>query len=399
MMRGLRGVVVSGLCVLLFAGADWRQFRGPSNNWVSGERGLPTSFADGDNVAWKAELPGRGLSVPVIIGDRVVVTCASGIRQDRLRILCFDAASGRLQFDRQFWATGRTGCHPKTCVAAPSPVSDGKHVFAFYSSGDVVGLDLAGNLLWLRGLMVDYPNASNSIGMASSPVLAGGTLVVQLDNDSRQSLAVGIDAATGENRWIIERPSLSSWTSPLVLPDGRAVVLQSGKRLSAHDAATGRELWAYENGCSTIASSTVVEDRLFVPSFGTTTLRFHSGSQGPEQLWRVEQLRPSTASLVVYEERLYVVRGSILNCADAKTGKVLWKLRLKGPISATPVAADGHLYLFNEDGLGQVVDTRTPKGQLAGTGDLGETILSTPAIANGAMYIRSDQHLWKIAKR
>ena len=135
--------------------ADWRQFRGNDANGVAEGAAPPTTFSDTENIAWKIDLPGRGLSSPIVVGDKVFVSASSGPRQDRLHVICFNAKDGTELWHRQFWATGRTACHPKTCVAAPTPCSDGKRVFAVYSSNDAVCLDLDGNLQWVRALTLD----------------------------------------------------------------------------------------------------------------------------------------------------------------------------------------------------------------------------------------------------
>ena len=116
-------------------------------------------------------------------------------------------------------------------------------------------------------------------------------------------------------------------------------------------------------------------------------------------VWQDNRLAPSTASPLIYQDHVYTVnKVGVVKCADLKTGELVWQLRIKGPFSGTPVAADGHLYFFNEKGLGQVVKTGE-KGELVGSGDLGEVILCSPAISNGAIYVRSDGHLWKIAAK
>ena len=144
------------------------------------------------------------------------LTCSSGPEQNRLRVLCFDATDGQLLWERQFWATGRTVCHEKTSVAAPTPCTDGKRLYAIFSSNDLVCLDFEGNLIWLRGITADYPNVSNSLGMSSSLVVTNGVVVAQVENDS-ESYAIGIDAMTGMNSWKIGREKLANWTSPVIL--------------------------------------------------------------------------------------------------------------------------------------------------------------------------------------
>src|SRR5262249_22507467 len=135
--RPLRRLSVCGLLCALCASvvpisgaADWTQFRGPNGSGVSDETGLPVRWRQAENVRWKAELPGRGRSCRVIAGGRVFVTACSGPGQERLHVLCFDAATGKKLWERQGWATGNTGCHPKTCMAAPTPVTDGERVYA-----------------------------------------------------------------------------------------------------------------------------------------------------------------------------------------------------------------------------------------------------------------------------
>lgn len=227
-----------------FAAADWPQFRGPHGNGIATSIDLPLKLGS-NSVAWASDLPGRGLSSPIIIGDRVFVTCSSGPKQDRLHVICFNAKDGTKRWERKFWATGRTMAHEKTSVAAPTPASDGERLFAIFSSNDLVCLDLDGNLLWLRGMTRDYPNASNSLGMSSSLTVADGVLIAMLENDS-ESFTAGIDANTGLNRWKLDRPKLANWTSPMLLKaEGRPtyVLLQSGKGLSAVEPSTGKVVW------------------------------------------------------------------------------------------------------------------------------------------------------------
>lgn len=381
--------------------SDWRQFRGPQGTGVSDETQLPTTLDAKKNLAWKIALPGRGLSSPIIVGDRVFVTCSSGANQDRLHVICFNAADGFKRWERQFWATGRTTCHEKISVAAPTSASDGERIFALFSSNDLFCLDLDGNLLWLRGLMRDYPNASNGLGLASSPVVVDGVLVTQIETDS-EAFVAGIDVATGLNRWKIERPKKANWTSPLLVrgANGKmAVALQASTGITAIDPSTGVELWKYTEGASTVPSSAVRGDTLYVPSNGITALQTSSDGTPFKQLWRANHLRPATASPIVVEDRILTLNDAgVLNCGDTVEGKRLWQLRLKGPFSATPLAAGHFLYLVNEKGLAQVVDLSKPEGEITGELDLGEPIIGTPSIGGGGIYFRSDGHLWKIQK-
>jgi outer membrane protein assembly factor BamB len=286
------------------------------------------------------------------------------------------------------------------CVATPTPASDGKRLFAFYSSNDLACLDLDGNLLWFRGLTHDFPNASNSLGMASSPVVVGDTLIVQVESDA-DSFSTGIDVATGIARWRKDRPRKANWTSPALMKTKSGetlVLLQSSAGLSAVVPKTGKVVWTFGDGASTIPSSTAVGDTVYVPSNGVTALQPQAKGD-PKVAWKSGRLSPFTPSPLIYQGRVFAVnRAGALTAADAKTGDVVWQMRLKGPFTSTPVAAGGLLYFFNEKGLGQVVKPGEKAGELVGSSPLEETILCSPGVAGNALYVRSDGHLWKIAK-
>jgi len=373
---------------------DWRQFRGSDTTGVVSGPELPAAL---DQPAWSVELEGRGCSSPVIIGDRVFVTSSAGHRQNRLMVTCFDAASGEKLWERAFWATGRTICHEKMSVATPTPASDGEKVFAFYSSNDVACLDLDGNLLWYRGLTFDFPNVSNSLGMSSSLVVAGDTLVCMAENDT-QSRTFGLNTNDGTTRWQLDRPRHANWTSPILWSaDAKQVLLQSSKGVTAVEASSGKTAWEYQDGAATIPSLTASDGIAYVPSNGLTALRpGRSNPETPEIVWQVGQLRPATASPIVYQGRAYVINNAgVLACASVEDGKRLWQCRLEGKFSASPIIAGDRLYCVNEAGLAQVVQLDEESGEVISTHDLGETVLATPSAADGGVYFRSDDHLWK----
>ncbi|MDP6794147.1 MAG: PQQ-binding-like beta-propeller repeat protein [Verrucomicrobiota bacterium] len=381
---------------------DWPGFRGPMGNGISDEVGLPVALDAKKHIAWRVDLPGRGLSSPLVVGDCVFVTASGGARQDRLQILCLNSADGSVIWQRRFWAMGSTMCHKKTSIAAPTPVTDGERLFALFSSNDLFCLDLNGNLQWLRGLTVDYPNARNSLGMASSLVLADGVLVVQVENDS-ESFTAGLIKENGVNLWKLNRPKSANWTTATVhlAESGREwVLLQSGKGIHAVNPKSGEVAWHYDDGASTIPSSALAGGVLYVPSHGVTALELAADGGSFRQKWRSSRLRPGTASPLVHRERVYSLNNAgVLTCGDTDSGKRLWQLRLDGPFGGSPVVADNHLYAFNEEGRAQVVDLSAPEGRIAGEMDLGEMIQCSPAVSNGALYVRSDRRIWKIAHK
>ena len=380
---------------------NWAQFRGSENTGVAAGGELPLNWIE--SVAWKVPLPGRGPSSPIVIDRRVYVTCSSGVTQDRLHVLCFDAADGKELWERQLWATGRTFCHPSMGVAAPTPASDGQRIFAFYSSNDLACFDLAGNLQWFRGLAHDYPKAGNDVGMASSPLVVGKTVIVQIENQG-DSFAAGLDTSTGETRWRIDRGPQANWASPTLMPGANraddVVLLQSPDGITAHDPLTGNPLpWKLMEGCAGIASPVVTGGVAYIPSNGITAVKAATASSPAEVLWKESKLSPASPSPVVYRGVVYAInRAGMLTAGNAKDGSVTWQLRLKGAFWATPVAAGDHLHLVNSDGVTFAVKLGE-KGEIAATGELGEKIQSTPAAADGALFIRSDGHLYKIGKK
>src|SRR5262245_37026067 len=281
-MKSIWTLSICGLTLALWflsvtpsRGADWTQFRGNNGAGVSDEAGLPVKWSKTENIRWQAELPGRGLSNPVIAGGRVYVTCSSGFQENRLHVLCFQEKTGKKLWERQVWTTGGTGCHPKSCMAAPSPVTDGQAVYALFATADLVCYEADGTLRWYRSLTSDYPTITNQVGMAASPILAKDLLIVPMDNEGDSFLA-GIDLKTGKNRWKISRPRGINWVTPALRRSGNEdeILFQAGSELVAYDVSTGKPRWSYSGeDLSTIPSPIVAGSLVLVPGKQTTALR------------------------------------------------------------------------------------------------------------------------------
>lgn len=380
------------------AAADWPQFRGPRGAGVADDTPLPIRWSETENISWKVELPGRGLSNPVIANGRLYVVASSGPLLERLHVLCFEAADGTKLWERQLWATGKTLCHPKTSMASPTPCTDGRNVYTLFATGDLAAFDADGNLLWYRALARDYPSITNQVGMAASPVLIKDVLVVPMDNAGESFLA-GLDKHTGQNRWRVERSRDINWTTPLIFTvDGQAEVLfLSGKDLTSYDPETGETRWTYEGaGLSTIPSPVAAGELVLLP--GGVALRPRP-NQSPEVAWQSPKLRTNTSSPIFYRGRVYYLTSApVLSCADPADGKVLWQLRVQGQFWASPVAANGKLYLLDDDGVMTVVEVGEKEGRILARNTLPDSNFATPAIADGAIYLRSDKYLYCIAE-
>jgi hypothetical protein len=177
------------------------------------------------------------------------------------------------------------------------------------------------------------------------------------------------------------------------------VALQSGEGIVGLVPSTGSTVFSIPEKASTIPSAAASGDELFIPANGLTVMKLGAAGEEPKKVWNQTNQRPGTPSVLVGPEKLFLINNAgVLTCASRRDGTVAWEIRLKGPFSGSPVAGgDGKLYIFNEQGVGQVVDTNGEKGVVTSEIELGETILSTPALDGKALYIRSDGYLWKFA--
>jgi len=376
--------------------ADWLNFRGNQSNGFSPSKSV-IDFSNEARGAWKTKIPGRGLSSPIVVRDKVFLSASSGAKQEILHVFCFSGRTGQILWERKFLATGRTICHEKTCVAASTMTSDGSKVVAQFSSNDLFCLNLSGDLIWLRGLTYDFPNAANGLGMSSSPLITNGVLLAQVENDA-YSFSIGMNMNNGETLWKKDRPRAANWSSPALFGNGhnKNIILQSKEGVTVINPKNGQELYTFSEGASTIPSTTPAGNILLVPSNGMTALKIHTDQEKIERLWNDNKLGPGTGSPAISKDRFLVInKANVLTCARIETGEILWRMRIKGPSSGSPIATDSHLYFFNEEGLGQVIKISDNEGKVETSISLGETILCTPAISGNTLYVRSDNYLWK----
>ena len=396
----LVAIVTLGFQIDAFA--EWIQFRGASGQSASQtQENLPTEWdtQNNTNVAWRADLPGRGPSGPIVVDGRVIVCSSSGHDQSRLHVLCFDEASGDLRWHRQFWATGRTMTHPSSANAAPTPTTDGEAIYAFFSSNDLICLDVDGNLRWFRGLAYDFPKAGNDIGMASSPVVGDNTVVVQVENQG-DSFVTAVDAETGETRWQTSRPQSANWSSPLITKNAAGkslVLLKSGEGLDAYDLQSGVRRWSYQADASGIPSVAARPGEVLLPADGLTVLEIPSDGVTPQVRWSSNRLNPGPASPIVGNDEVYALnRAGVLTCASLEDGKVKWQLRLGGTFWATPVLAGDHIFCINDAGTAYVVKIGE-KGEILAKNEIGQGVQGSPAVSGDGLFVRTDVALWKFS--
>jgi len=380
------------------AAEPWGGFRGDSTSASPTSGPDRLELGDDGNLAWQMIMPGRSVAGPIIVGDLVISTSSSGQTGEVLYVTAVDLNTGKLQWEQKFIATGRPFCHPTSANAAPTPTSDGKRVFAFFSSNDLVCLSLDGDLLWYRGLGYDYPAAGNDVGMASSPLVVDGAVIVQVEAQG-DSFAAGIDAKTGKNLWRIDRPKSSNWSSPVAIhrPDERTeVVLQSSTNVIAIDPRSGQVVWETDDAGAKIPSPTATGELLLLPGKELVALDYAHSAATPQVAWRARKLVPRNASVVAGNGRVYALKGSVLVAASSNDGEVAWRQRLSGLGSgwATPVIAADRLYLFDQEGVGMIVADRGETAEQISKVELGEAVLASPALAQGRLVIRGERTLF-----
>jgi outer membrane protein assembly factor BamB len=393
-----RLTIAAAIAVLIASGGlqaeDWPEFLGPGGRGVAAGEAIRVAWSETEGIAWKADLPGRTTSSPIVVGDLVVTTASSGAKQERLHVIALDKATGEQRWERVFWAAGRTLCHPTSAVAAGTPASDGKRIVALFSSCDLFCLDLEGRLLWQRNLAVEHPKSGNDVGMGSSPRIAGDAVVVQIDCQG-DAFAAAIDLATGVDRWSVSRDRIGGWSSPLAVASdaGPAVLLQNGRGLELRRLADGGETWRWVGDCSGIATTAALGGMLFVPSDGIAAVPVG----GREPAWRAAKLSPGIASPVVWESSIACLnRGGVLVVGDTADGTIRGQVRLAGSFWASPIVVGDTLVAVNTEGKTFLVAV-DGKTEIVAENELPGTFSATPAVADGSLYLRSETALWKVA--
>lgn len=393
-------IAVFLMACVIYQPTDWPQFRGQFGSGESAA-GLPPvawSLKDNSNIAWQKELPGRGVSGAIVVGDHVLVTSSAGNQQDQLYLFSIQADSGEIQWQRTFWGTGRTACHPLSAMSAPTPASDGQRVVALFASNDVVCLDLQGNLQWVRSLETEHPLAFDDRGLASSVLIAEGVAIVQVATQGA-SFVTALDLDTGQTNWTHELSKLTNWATPGATSIGGQtwIVVQSADELVVLDARTGKVRWQHKAEGALIPSPVVVGTSVYLPAEGLLKLELSQESDKVDVRWKSNALGPNSASPVLSGPHIFVMRPpNVLTCGDISNGKVLWKKRLTGEqFWATPAIVQDRLYIASADGKVHVVDTKD-RGTILGTSEMDEEILGSPALSGNALYLRGVKHLWKI---
>lgn len=399
------------------AAENWPQWRGPSLDGVSTETGLPTKWSAQEEITWKLPLPSRSGATPIVWGEHVFLNVAEG---DDLHIWDVDRSTGRLRW-RQKMAGGNYKTN-KHNMSSPSPVTDGKTVFVLTGVGMFKAFDFTGKELWSRDIQKDYGQFGLNWGYASSPLLWNGSLYVQVLHGMKTdepSYLLRIDPKTGKTVMKVNRltnavvESPDSYTTPQMWKQGakEELIITGGDVVTGHDPTTLKELWRAnvlnpENYPMNriIASAVVTDSLIFCPTRIKPLTALRPGGRGDVTKTHVVWQNPNGPDVptpVTDGKYLYVVNDrGILWCLNAKTGEEIWGgQRIKpGTYSASPVLADGKLYAISEDGLITVLKAG-PKFEVLAENDMKEYTLSSPAISDGQIFIRTEGALYCIGAR
>ncbi len=389
-------------------GENWPGWRGPNRNGVTSDTGVPTTWSPTENVLWKMPLPGIGTSNPVVWSDKVFVTASEGRDQGELHVICFDRDTGRERWHQRLWGTAPTLFYGRSGMASPSPVTDGKRLFAFFGTGDVFCFDLDGGLLWQRAIAEEYGPFENRFAAASSPLLFEDKLIVQCDHYGA-SYVIALDQQTGANRWKSDRPEVwLSWSSPQLVPSGDRIelVLSGSEKLDGYDPRTGSRLWTLRG---------LARECVPTPLFGHGMLFVVSGPNGTHfaikpggsgditdshVVWKNDRGSSFVPSAILVGERYYLADDKgIGSCLDAHTGKLVWRKRFGDKFTASPVAADGKLFFTNEAGSTLVLDATQAAYEELARNDFGEEVYASPAISQGRFFLRTAKNLVCVGKK
>ncbi len=434
---------------------NWGHWRGPTGNGNALNAKPPIEWSATKNVKWKVAIPGRGSSSPVIWEDRVFVTTAvpangdgqtaakaqsgpprnegpggkggrpggkggrppgggggnaGGLPKLEFKVLCFHRNDGKLLWEKTaIVATPHQETHSTNGFASASPCTDGKHVYAHFGSRGLFCYSMDGELQWKREDLGKM-ETRNSFGEGSSPTLEGNMLLVPWDHEGPSAL-YALNKLTGDTIWKADRDEPTNWSTPLVVEHaGKKQVVMNGQKFArSYDLENGKELWRCGGQTERPCASAVADKGIVYVGSGFRGAflgAFHLDGQGDIKgtksvAWMIDHDTPDVPSPLLSSGRLYFYKGKAgqLSCVDAATGKpyyVASRIPELDAIYASPIAANGYVYLTGRSGTTVVIqDTDTLK--IVATNHVGETVDATPAPVDNQLFIRGEEHLFCIA--
>jgi outer membrane protein assembly factor BamB len=389
------------LVSVVFA-ADWPQFRGPGGQGVSDEANVPLTWSETKNVRWKTAIPGRGWSSPVIQGDRIWLTTATEEGRS-LRAIAVNVNTGAIEKNVEiFQLKSPKLLNMKNSFASPTPVLEGDRVYLHFGAYGTACITQSGEIVWKTKL--EYDNGQH--GPGGSPIIYDDLLIVSCDGLEAQ-FVVALEKATGKVRWKKTREGYQAYTTPLVVnsPSGDQVISPGAFQAIAYEPRTGKEIWRvkYAEGFSNVPRPVYGHGLVFIctgfqePSLLAVQPDGHGDVTKSKIVWKLDRAIPRTPSPLLVGNELYIVTDNgIATCIDAKTGEELWRARLGGNHSASPVYAGGRIYFLSEEGESVVIAPGRKLQHLA-TNQIDGPTLASMAISHTSIFIRSQTHLYRIS--
>lgn len=399
----MRAFLLLLLCVPVLA-EDWPEFRGPTGQGISDERGLPLTWSETKNIKWKVSIPGKGWSSPAILGDRVWLTTATEEGKS-LRAICVDRNTGAITQNVEVFRLKNLGpMSPKNSLASPTPLLESDRVYLHFGAHGTACITQTGEIVWKTRL--DYDNGQH--GPGGSPVLYENLLIVSCDGNDYQFVAA-LDKLTGKTKWKKLREGYQAYTTPLVvkLPAGDQVISPGAFRAVAYEPRTGKEIWhvRYGDGFSNVPRPVYGNGLVFIctgfqePSLMAVRVDGRGDVTKKQIAWTLKRGAPLTPSPLLVGDELYVITDNgIATCLDAPTGKEHWKARVGGNHSASPIYADGRIYFLSEEGESVVIAPGKELKVLAKNELNGETLASM-AVSGGSIFVRSRTHLYRLSNK
>ena len=386
----------------------WPEFRGPSADGHAGQCGLPVEWSEGKNVKWRAEIPGRGWSSPVVWDHQVWVTTAT-LDGKSLTAYCFDRETGKVIFERPLFSVENPSEIEKfNTYASPTPAIEEGRVYLSWGMYGLVCLDTkTGDTLWQRRDL----QCEHYRGAGSSPVIVDDMLIEHYDGIDRQ-FVVALNKHTGETLWLTHRPrnfgtdnydQKKAYATPIVITVNgrRQLISPTSKGLFAYDPETGAEIWRARYDQFSTPNRPLYEDGLLFigTGFGKGVfIAMKPGESGDitesNIVWKQARQMPSKPQAIYHDGLVYVVDDSgIVTCMQAADGETVWQKRIGGNFSASPILADDRIYLFDDGGKGTVIATGREYRELA-KNELSDGALASPAVAGRSLLVRTRTHLY-----
>jgi outer membrane protein assembly factor BamB len=442
----MKRLIISALCLSILTitanAQNWPSFRGPNASGVADGTNPPTTWdvEKSHNLLWKTAIPGLSHASPVVWGNQIfVITAVSSdpkptfkakdrgidLANDDVKhtwmIFALDKRNGRVMWtDKPYEGVPRAKRHVKATQANSTPVTDGRYVVALFGSEGLACYDTKGKMQWKQDLGVLNPglwdDKTSSWGHASSPIIYRDLVIVQADGHA-QSFIAAFNLKDGKQAWRVERHEITSWTTPTIYQgkDRVELIVNGGRYIRGYDPLTGKELWRFADNDTQVKMQAplVAHDLIFITGGyppGRAMYAFRPGAVGDISLksgedknaflaWSSSKGSPYTPTPIIYGDQLYALADNgVLSAYDAKTGAVVYQQRLPTSFSASPVAADGKLYLASEDGDVFVVKTGR-QYELLSRNTMGQPLMATPALSEGMLILRGENAIYAIGER